>query len=180
MQYALLRAEADEDAATIDLAANGGGWQNRPTSDLGKIPIDVDYLQLIFAGGIDADTDPDDKTFAWKLYAWMGTNSPAEYVAHGTGIIGTQDVVQFPSGVGSSGARQWADTLVVTADELMGVVAVVDSGNNRVAKLKVQARGYQYWYVEITSADGATGDEAGAISVWMAYSKDGVDDVRRL
>ena len=175
MQYIKVRTEANEDAATINLAANGGAWSNRPTSDLLHVTDDLDYVQFIVAGS-DAEND----TFAWRLYAWKDQNCPAEYVAHGTGILGTQDVVQMPDGKGPAAARWWADTLAITADAWVGVVDVVDSGNDRVCKLKVQTRGYQYFYMEITSADGSTGIEAGDISVWATSWKEGRKSVQEL
>ena len=180
MEYLKMRTEADEDAATIDLAADGGAWKNRPSSDVLSVSDDVDYVSMIFAGGIDAGTDPDDTTFSWKLYAWKDQNCPAEYVAYGTGTIGTQDVVLFPDGKGSSGARQWADTIAITDDQWVGVVDVVDSGSNRVCKLKVQTRGYKYFYIEITDADGSTGTEAGSISIWATTWKEGRASIREL
>ena len=172
--YLKMRAEADEDTSTIDLAANGGGWANRPTSNFLAIPKDGSHqdLAFIFAGGIDANTDPNNKTFSWTLYAWKDQHCPAEYVATGTGILGTQDVVALPDGTAAATSgtdlRNWADTIVVTNDDFLGLVSVTDTGNDRIAKLRVQTKGYRYWYMEITSADGVTGAEAGAISVWYS------------
>ena len=129
-------------------------------------------IAFSFAGGQDDNTDPDNLTFSWKLYAWKDQECPAEYVAEGTGVLGTQTIVTFPDGTAANTSgtdlRHWADTLVVDADEFVGIVDTVDSGNNRICKLRVQARGYRHWYFEITSADGVTGTEAGAISVWYS------------
>lgn len=171
MIYRQFRAEADENTSLIDLAAGGGTWDNAPASKVRLYEIQegsyVNELQLIFAGGIDAGTDPNNKTFSWKLWAWKGENCPAEYVANGVGTIGTQDVETFPDGTSESAARSWADTLRVLNQRFVRTVTSSDStGNNEIAKLNVDTAGYPYWYVEITDADGTTGDEAGAISVW--------------
>ena len=174
-KYLQMRAEADEDSSAIDLTAGGGGWANRPSSNFMVLPRESyhENIKLIFSGGIDANTDPSNKTFSWKLYTWKDDDCPAEYVANGTGRLGTQNVVSLPDGTAkdTSGTnlRHWADTIAITTDAFVGVVDSIDAeGDNRVAKLRIQTRGYRYWYVEITSADGVTGTEAGAISVWYS------------
>lgn len=170
MAYRQLRAEADEDTSLINLST-GGAWASAPAGKVQLYPICegsyVNEIQIIFAGGIDAGTDPADKTFSWKLYAWKGTNCPAEYVANGTGTLGTQRVYIFPDGDVESAWRTWADTLSITTQRFVRTMATSDStGNNEIAKLNVDASGYPYWYVEVTDADGSTGAEAGAISSW--------------
>lgn len=168
--YRKMRTEANENASTIDLAANGGSWGNRPTSDIFSLGSNniPEHIAFIIGAGINAGTDPNDKTLSWKLYTWKAEGAPCEYVAHGTAVVGTQDVVLFPDGRGSADARNWVDTITITAEEWVGVVDTVDSGNNRICKLKVQVRNHQHWYMEITSADGATGTEAGKVSVWAS------------
>jgi len=171
--YKVARAEADENASAINLASNGGAAASRPTDiyTVEKAGWGTGQrntqLHAIIAGGIDAGTDPADKTFSWKLYAYKDAYSPAEYWAYGTGTLGTQDVVKFPSNVAVTALRNWADTLVVTASYAPRPVYVTTGAHNSVAHLSWDHCGYRYFYFEFASADGATGTEAGAISVWV-------------
>ncbi len=171
--YKLGRAEADENASAINLASNGGAAASRSTdiytvdtTDWGKGQRNS-QLHAIFCGGIDAGTDPADKTFSWKLYAYKDAYAPAEYWAYGTGTLGTQDVVKFPNNLAVSALRNWADTLVVTASYAPRTVYATTGAHNSIAHLYWDHCGYKYFYFELSSCDGSTGTESGAISVWV-------------
>lgn len=164
----LLRAEADENASTIDLTT-GGDFANKPSS---AIPLTTrddrtghggNALELVFCGGAAAD-----KTFTYKIYAWRSTNGLARMVATGTGTLGTQAVVVYPSG-STATSKFWADTLTVTERWVASVTTSDASGNNETASLQFDFRGYEWVYAEITSADGSTGTEAGDISVYYSF-----------
>jgi len=166
--YTLLRAEANEDATALDLTTKGD-FANMPAtavrlgSNAGANNA-VGALQLIFCGGAAAD-----KTFTYTIYAWRTGNGPAEFVATGTGTLGTQAVVAYPHNRATATAKFWADTLTVTGRWNKTVTSTDTSGNNQVAKLLFDFCGYEYIYVEISSADGSTGTEAGNVSVYYSY-----------
>ena len=161
--YAVLRAEADEDSTTVTLTT-AGDYANKPSGAV-KLDCDVNGLQIIICGGSAAD-----KTFSWKLYLYRAANGPAEYVATGTGILGTQQVVYYPDTREAATSKFWADTLVITNQEWLADVTVVDGGgDNRVGKLLLDASGYEWAYLEISSADGTTGTESGDISGYYSF-----------
>ena len=175
--YDKVRVEADEDATVIDLAADGGAWQNRP-SGVYQIPVarestsEANAIVFAIAAGIDGGGDPDNKLLSWRLFAWKDVGAPAEYVANGTATVGTQDVYRFPDNVfpASGTARQWCDTIVISAQRYIKTVASsATTGSNEIAKLSMDTVGYKYWYWEISSADGTTGSEAGDVSVWATW-----------
>jgi len=162
-RYGLLRAEADEDSSTVTLTT-AGDYANKPS---GAVPLDCDVnaMQIIICGGSAAN-----KTFSWKLYLYRSRNGPAEFAAEGTGILGTQQVVYYPDTGEAATSKFWADTLVITNDDWLTGVSVLDgAGDNRVAKILLDGCGYSWAYLEITSADGETGDEAGDISGYYSY-----------
>lgn len=171
MKYSNMRAEANEDSSLIDLSVDGGSPANRPSTAI-KIPENERTLALIFAGGINAGTDPDNKTFSWKLFGWKDENAPAEIVGNGTGILGTQRAIIMPNGEDESKIINWADTIAIVADVFITTLAVSTAATDSVAKLILKTGGYRYFYIEITSADGVSGTEAGSISVWFSAFKD--------
>jgi len=177
--YSLLRAEANENTTLINLTT-GGDFAHKPAAakslkaDIGehgtfitKAGIDTttaNGVQLIFCGGAAAD-----KTFHYKIYAWKNANGPAEVVADGNGVLGTQAVVKYPDTAAAATSKFWADTLTVTGYWLKTVTSTATTGSNGVAKLWFDMCGYEWLYVEITSADNTTGTEAGLISVYWSY-----------
>ena len=172
--YNLLRAEADEDPNTtigstlVDLTT-GGDFASMPAtvvrlgSSYGPNNA-VGAMQLIFCGGSAAS-----KTFTYTIYAWRPGNGPAEFVATGTGTLGTQAVVKYPHNGAAATSKFWAHALTVTGRWNKTVASTDITGNNEVAKLLFDFCGYEYIYVEITGADGSTGSEAGDVSVYWSY-----------
>lgn len=167
-KYILLRAEADENSSTIDLTS-AGDFAQKPSAAI-RLPANGDSgyanaVQLIFCGGSAAD-----KTFSYKLYGWRNGNGPAEMLATGTGTLGTQAVVKYPHNSNTATNKFWADTLAISDQGAVKTFYVSDaSGANRVAKLYGDICGYEWLYCEITGADGATGNEAGDVSVYFSY-----------
>lgn len=163
--YRVLRVEADED--TPIALTTAGNFAAKPAS---AIPFTTrgqqgtqNTIALAFSGG---DTAND--TFSWRIYGWRMSNGPAELIANGTGILGTQQVVIYPQG-GATTNKFWADSLSVTTDYWMRTVAEQTVGGNSVAKLMFDFLGYEWIYVEITDADGATGIQAGDITVYYSF-----------
>jgi hypothetical protein len=167
-EYAVLRAEANENTTLIDLTT-GGSDANRPATAI-SLPTDsienIDTMYVSFCGGTAAD-----KTFSWKIYAWRGSRGMCELVAYGTGTLGTQAVVKYPHNSATATSKFWADTLTITKDAWLSTTSAIDNGgDNRVAKLKFAANGFKYFYCEITSADNSSGTEAGNVTVYYAYT----------
>jgi len=157
-KYRELRAEAVADVSLIDLTAGGGDWDNRPSGIHCLEEADEQNMAIIFAG-------PAGETFNWKLWGCVNKQCPIEYLADGTGAIGTQTIVKLPDGTTPSAARLWCDTIVITNDRGIRPADSTDSGgNNEVAKLKVKNAGYRYFYLEITGGDN--------VSAWYMLYKD--------
>jgi len=167
-RYLPLRAEADENASTIDLTT-AGDFASMPAGAVKLLARDdgtgsgVNMIELVFCGGSAAN-----KTFTYTIYAWRAGNGMARLVATGTGTLGTQAVVIYPGG-STATSKYWADTLSVTSRWIKSVVSSAETGSNETASLAFDGFGFEWIYVEITAADGATGDEAGDISVYYAY-----------
>lgn len=162
--YNLLRSAANEDTSLVTLAT-AGNFANKPSGAI-QLDADVNGLSFIICGGSAAD-----KTLSWKAYAWRRSNGPAEMIAYGTATLGTQQVVLYPdTGAAPAATKYWADTISITEQAWLSTVWTADAaGNNRVGKLVLDPCGYEWVYFEITSADGATGTEAGLVSVYYAY-----------
>jgi len=169
VEYILCRSEADENSSVIDLTTEGDFAQMPSSATRLRTRPDGsghggNALEFVFCGGAAAD-----KTFTYKIYAWRRTNGMARMVATGTGTLGTQAVVKYPYDSSTATLKFWADTLTVTHRWSKTVHSTDASGNNETASLHLDFSGYEYFYIEITSADGSTGDEAGDISVYYSY-----------
>ncbi len=171
----LLRAEANEDSTTLDLTTKGD-FANKPASAVQLKSMDDgtghggNQIEFFFCGGAAAD-----KTFTYKIYAWKKTNGMARMAATGAGTLGTQAVVKYPNCPGATNSdtvatnKFWADTLTITRSNWPSAPSSTATiGNNEVASIKLDGCGYEWWYCEITNADGSTGTEAGNVSVYYA------------
>lgn len=167
-EFILLRAEANEDASTIDLTSEGD-FASKPASAVQLIARTDgtghggNAMELIFCGG---DTAND--TFGYKIYAWRCTNGPARMAATGIGTLGTQAVVKYPHSGSTATNIYWADTLTVTHRWLRTVTSTDTSGNNETASIVLDMSGYEFFHVEITNADG-TSTKAESVSVYYSY-----------
>lgn len=162
--WSVLRAEADEETA-LDLTS-AGDFANKPS---GAVEIKGDdnhrtpanKIAIIMCGGSAAG-----KTFTYKIYGWARANGPAELICTGTGTLGTQAVVKYPHSGNAASSKFWADTLSCTERWIGSCESSDASGNNEVAKITFDLHGLRWIQVEITDADGATGDEAGDVSAY--------------
>ncbi len=105
------------------------------TVDAPKIPVWADAAVIIMHG--EHGSAAENKTMAWELVGWR-YGGPAEYLAHGTAILGTQAVVA------ATQTELWADTIAITGQAWLGVLSPVDSGNDRIAKLPVDLYGLSH------------------------------------
>lgn len=165
--YVVLRAEADEDTA-IDLTS-AGDFASKPSLAIWLKPNEfgsgIENQLIITVIGGDAAND----IFSWRLYAWRRANGPAELVAYGTGILGTQAVVKYPHSSATATNKFWADSFVIIAQYWPKTVTATPIGGNSVGKLKLDGTGAEWWLLEITDADGATGIEAGDLTGYYSY-----------
>ena len=111
------------------------------------------------------------KTFNWHMKAWLNENGPAKYVAHGTGIAGTQAVVIYPNNPvnGAVANTFWADTIKVTAFDWYKTVKATTPSTalNSVSEVWLDDAGWRYWLIEIITA--GTADPATVVAVFYHY-----------
>jgi len=164
----LLRADANENATTLDLTTKGN-FANMPSSAVrlstrdDRLGHGGNGIEVTFCGG---DTAND--TFTYKLYGWRRRNGMARMIATGTGTLGTQAVVLYPHDSSTATSIFWADTLSVTYRWVTPVESSDTTGNNEAASLQFDFMGYEWLYCEITNADGS-GTEAEDVSAYYAY-----------
>lgn len=168
------RQEAAANTTFSDNLATAGDFANRPTDiiDLLDIPrldpniadnpkviaeIIVNGMVFYFGGG---DTNND--AFTWTIFAWRNENGPAEIVADGTGILGSQAIVKYPHNGITATSKFWADTLAVSNDRWLKEVEATSVGGDSVSKVWLDAAGYRYWYVEIPTS-------VGDMASWFGY-----------
>lgn len=165
MEWQLLRAAADEDASPINLTSEGDFDQKvsgaiEIKSDAGGI-VGVNNMFIALAAGA-----AENKTLTWRLFNWAKFNGMAQQVAYGTGKTGSQAVVKYPNAATATNIF-WCDDLSVTEYSWpTPVEATVGGENNSVAMLSLRILGSTWWFMQIEDADGATGAEAGDVSVW--------------
>lgn len=94
------------------------------TVDAVELPPHANAGLVLFHG-----TDTADETMAWMLVGWRGLGGPAEFIANGTATLGTQQLEAATT------TGLYADTIAITAQKWPSIISIVDSGNNRVAKL---------------------------------------------
>ena len=168
--WTLLRAEADEDATALDLTTKGD-FANKPSlaKEIRTKPdgtgSGANGVEIVFCGGA-----AENKTFTYKIYAWLATNGMAWLVATGAGTLGTQAVVKYPNSCLVATSKFLADTLTVTDTWISGVGSSdTTGGSGGVASLLLNLAGYKWLYAEISDADGATGTQAGDVSAYYAF-----------
>ena len=127
--------------------------------------LEQNGLAFSFTGGSAAN-----KTFSYDIYSWANENGAAKHNVSGTGILGSQQVVKYPHNGEAATNKFWADTLVVTWENHLKEVEATDStGHNTISELWFDGTGVRYVFVQISSADGSTGTEAGDIAVFYRY-----------
>ncbi len=170
------RQEAAANTTFSDTLATAGDFANKPSDAIDVLDVirldpnssaeldpkviaisDINGIVFYFAGG-----DANDDAFTWKIYAWRNENGPAELVADGTGILGSQAVVKFPHNSVAVANKFWADTLVVSNERWIKDVEATTAGGNSVSKVWIDTAGCRYFYVEIPTA-------VGDMSVYLGY-----------
>ena len=168
--YNLLRAEASEDTAIT-----AGAFGTKPATAVKMQALDSGESNYIQISGIGGDTAND--TFSWRLYAWRAGNGPGELVAHGTGLLGSQAVTTYPDvgtvdgnvapkGVATS--KFWIDSFVITSEYWLNTLNVSTIGGDSVATIGFDTFGYEWFYCEITNADGSA-TEAESMTIYYSY-----------
>jgi hypothetical protein len=108
-------------------------------------------LCFMFMGSDAADAD--NKDMAWRLLAWKNENGPAEIVANGTAKTGTQAVVTYPhNGQATGNYVNWCDTIVISNEYWMKEIEATAAGGDSISKLFLDACGYRYFKMEITTS----------------------------
>lgn len=177
------RNEADENGAAgapaIFVLATEGNFAQKPSTALDLQKLDLfspratkhiaemiqNGIAFSFAGGSAAG-----KTFTYDIFTWGNENSPARYAVNGAGILGTQQVIIYPHNNIAAPNRFWADTLTIAWENWPKEVESTDiDGHNTVAEVWLDDTGSRFWFIQISSADGTTGTEAGDISVFYRY-----------
>jgi len=169
--WQLWRAEANENASLLDLTVDTQE-ANRPALSVANGMLylkaredgtgsGVNLLQFMIAGGAAAD-----KTLTYTITAW-GRNGPAIRAYSGTATLGTQQVRKYPVSGSTATDKFWADTVMVTTSNWPDLMKLPDSvGNNSICIGTIDTNGFPYWLIQISSADGSTGTEAGLVSVY--------------
>lgn len=164
-EWQQLRAPANEDASPIDLTTEGDFEQIVS----GAIEIKSNDHNVLTANDIFiaiAAGPAHSKTLTWRYFAWAKQNGMCQQVAYGTAETGSQAVVKYPNGETATNIF-WCDTMVVTAYSwLKAVKATPGGGNDSVGMISLQTFEWPWWFMQIEDADGATGAEAGDVSVW--------------
>ena len=178
------RNEADENGASgapaIFVLATESDFAQKPATalDLAKkdlfIPREGQKFGELVQNGLAfsfSGSSAADKTFIYDIFTWSPKNGPAKHSVNGTGILGTQQVVKYPhNGDAPDTNRFWADTLTVEWENHLKEVESTDvDGHNSIAEVWFDATGIRYVFIQISSADGSTGTEAGDIAVFYRY-----------
>lgn len=106
------------------------------TIEARELPVRANAALVIMHG--THATAPEDKTMAWMLIGWRFDGGPAEFIANGTATLGTQRVAA------GTATEMWADTIAITAQKWPKALSIVDSANNRVAKLAFDLCGIRH------------------------------------
>lgn len=164
LPWVSLRAAVSSD----DTALTTFEYSNWPTSgvlnNLKGHPVLKDANGLLIAG---FGTDADNEDAAYKLYGRARMNGPIILALTGIVTCGTQLITNNPIGDAALTAR-WFDTITVTGGLLSGLVEILDSGNDRIAALKLDSLIFNDWFMEV-DLDGGSTTMASFYSVICGY-----------
>jgi len=164
------------DDTLIDLTGSGkdeADWGDRPQTKVKNImsykegfgPFDLDQaiMEIVFLGS-DANND----TATWTLYAWRD-NGPCELLLDGTLALGQMKAETDPSsGQAALTSNLYADTIAVSNSYASMPYEIVDSGSDRIAKLRVPVLGRMFWCLLFTDTTGA-GEVITAKALYSCY-----------
>lgn len=166
----LIRETATEDAATfagaLDLAGSEGDFDGKDTATVlngGAFQIRSFNVGVGNEGSSPggawmfafAGTDTIDDTFSFTMVAWARLNGMAQVMAHGDGLLGSQDVVLYPDDRATATSAFWADTVNVDALTSWPEIGTYNSGNNEVGLIVADMTGVQWVQFFIYDAGGA-------------------------
>lgn len=172
--WELLRGQADEDPNTsIDsvaiTTATAGDYWSKPAVGIKEftspdgLSSDATAIGIAACAGSAAD-----KTFTVNIWLWRKHGGPAQKVCSIAYTTGLMQVVKYPHNGSAATNKFWADTAVVTSTWYDQKIDTADAtGNNRMATVLITLYGEGFIYAEVANADGATGTEAGDVSVYM-------------
>lgn len=146
-RYQVLKTLGADDTAlvwsgasqTVDKAEDRGS-----TVEIVDVPQKANAAIVIFHG-----TDAANETLTWMLVGWR-EGGPAELIANGTAILGTQRVAKATS------TELYADSITISAQKWLQPVTRKDHGNNRVAKLAFDLCGISHIAAVIQKGTAAT------------------------
>lgn len=174
-RWHVIRASAAEDAAdfatAIALATNKGDFANKPSGafQIKSRAAISSRSEGYSLGGAWVFTicgvGQDDDDFSFNLVGWAKTNGMAQIICEGDGILGTQDVVIYPSGSAVTDGL-WADTINLDETTKWPAVAVYNSGDNEVACLIVDTTGLEWIQFVVYDSLGAQAGEANSTTVY--------------
>ena len=161
--WQVLRAEANEDAASITIASEGD-YAQKPAGavKIGEMTDQAGCGPMLITFAAEGDVND---TFTWRKWLWAKDNGPAECAGYGTATLGSQLVVRYPNSAAAATGRYWADTISITQQYWPAEMETFDNGNDRMCKMAVDPLDAEWAYIEITNADG-TGTQAANVSVY--------------
>lgn len=163
--WQVLRAEATEDAITIDLTTKGN-FANKPAAAKAIPDIGDSYstparkVAFITCAGPAAD-----KTYTVHYMGWAAENGPCQRICDIGYTTGTQAVIKYPYRGTTATSKFWADTASVTDYRAFPVEVSDGEGGNGATEVTVNTEGLKYLYAEVTDANG-TGVEANNVTVY--------------
>ena len=182
------RAEADENGASgapaLFVLTSAGNFAGKPTGSVDVLdpafldpttevvkgvsihPISkVNGIAFSFTGGSAAG-----KTFTANFFTWANENGPAKHTVNMTAELGTQQVVTYPHNGATATSKFWADKMTIVWENHTKEVEATDTvGRNSVGEIWFDLSGLRYVFIQITSADGSTGTEAGDVACYYRY-----------
>ena len=167
--YALATSKGDFANKDSSSVAAGGPFRIKSQrSDLGQYQSFGDHWHFIICGGLADDDD-----FSFNIVGWASDNGPAQIIAEGDGVIGTQDVVLFPDDGVAATNTWWADTITLdettkwtTAAGGANGVSVFNSGDNEIAVIQLYPQGLEWIQFVFYDADDSQAGEADPLTVY--------------
>jgi len=139
-----------------DTALTTFQYSNWPTSntldDMKNHSAFKDANGLLITG---FGTDSDNEDAAYKIYGRARMNGPIILIATGIVTCGAQLVTSHPITPAALTAR-WFDTITVTGGLFSGLIEILDSGNDRIAALKLDSMIFNDLFMEVDLDGGDT------------------------